>query len=105
MVDFIRRTTRPGYAGTQKNTGIENLNSKKSFDHPRQVPSLEIQGSEGLLPYISHIGVCRPQSGRGLKPFWSENGYTLCPFWSGIGYGFRGTTECMNVFIVSIPNE
>ena len=37
--------------------------------------------------------------------FWSENGYTLCLFWSGIGYGFGGSTECMNVFIVSIPNE
>ena len=33
---------------------------------------------------------------------------SLCPVWSGIGYGFEGTTgvnECMNVFIVLIPNK
>ena len=34
--------------------------------------------------------------------FWSENRYRLCPFWCGIGYGFQA--ECMNVFIVSVPN-
>ena len=22
-----------------------------------------------------------------LRPFWSEDGYTLCPFWSEIGNG------------------
>ena len=42
-----------------------------------------------VLPYISHIGVCRPK-GYGFALFWSENGHGLCPFWSGIGYGFRG---------------
>ena len=53
-----------GIRGHPKNPGIENLNSKKSFDHPRQVRSLEIQGPEGggILPYISHIGVCVPPS-------------------------------------------
>ena len=45
--------------------------------------------SGGVLPYISHIGMCRP-IGCGLCAFWSENGYTLCPFWSRIVYGFRG---------------
>ena len=43
----------------------------------------------GVLPYISHIGVCRPK-GEGFALFCSENEYRLCPFWSGIGYGFRG---------------
>ena len=49
--------------------------------------------------------VCAVSSGRVfmLRRFWSENGYTLCPFLSGMV--FDGTTECMNVFIVSIPNE
>ena len=55
----------------------------------------------GILLYISHI--CA--NGQGFGPFWSENGYRLCPFWSGMGYGFRELRECMNVFIVSIPNE
>ena len=29
---------------------------------------------EGVLPYISYIGMCRPK-GYGFEPFWSENGY------------------------------
>ena len=41
----------------------------------------------GVLPYISHIGVCRRV---GFWLFCSENGHRLSPFWSGIGYGFRG---------------
>ena len=99
-----------GIRGHPKNPGIENLNSKKSFDHPRQVRLLEIQGPRGgggrVLPYISHIGVCvPPSSGMVLAPFWSENGYTLCAFGLKSGIVFEGTTECMNVFIVSIPNE
>ena len=32
----------------------------------------------GVLPYISHIGMCRPKR------------WGFAPFWSGIGYGFRG---------------
>ena len=43
-------------------------------------------GGGGKTPYISHIGMCRPQ-GFGFLPFWSENG---CKFFSGIDYGFRG---------------
>ena len=52
-----------------------------------------------------HLKACAALSCRAFASLWSENGYTLCPFWSGIGYGFEGTTECMNVLIVSIPNE
>ena len=40
-------------------------------------------GGGGKTPYISHIGMCRPQ-GFGFLPFWSENG---CKFFSGIDYG------------------
>ena len=46
-----------------------------------------------------------PSSGMVFAPFWSENGYTLCAFGLKLGIVFEGTTECMNVFIVSIPNE
>ena len=34
----------------------------------------------GVLPNISHIGMCCV-----------KNGFTLCPFWSGIGYDFEIT--------------
>ena len=39
----------------------------------------------GLLPLISHVGMCH-HKGRVFAPFWSENG-----FWTGIGYGFPGS--------------
>ena len=42
----------------------------------------------GVLPYISHIGMCRTK-GKVFAPFLSENGYTLYSFWFGFGYGFR----------------
>ena len=38
--------------------------------------------------------------------FWSENGYSLCPFLvSERGWYSRELQKCMNVFVVSIPNE
>ena len=37
----------------------------------------------GLLPFISHIGMCH-HKGRVFAPFWPEIG-----FWTGIGYSFR----------------
>ena len=50
-------------------------------------------GEGGIHPYISCIGSV-------------ENRYTLCPFCSGIAHGqLRELRECMNVLIVSIPNE
>ena len=55
-------------------------------------------GGGWVLPYISHIGTCRPL-GRVFAPFWSENGYTLCPFWSGIGLGFRGNYGSVGTFL------
>ena len=44
-------------------------------------------------------------SGMDFAPFWSEHGYTLYPFGLDSGMVFERTTECINVFIVSIPNE
>ena len=54
----------------------------------------------GLLPFVSHIGMCH-HKGRVFALFWSEYG-----FWTGIGYGFRGNyrTVWTYHFIVSIPN-
>ena len=46
------------------------------------------RGGGGVLPYISHIGMCRTK-GKVFAPFLSENGYTLYSFWFGFGYGFR----------------
>ena len=62
-------------------------------------------GEGGILPYISCIGSVA-LSGRVFAPFSSENRYTLWPYWPGIAYGqLRELRECMNVLIVSIPNE
>ena len=53
---------------------------------------------------VSHNACAAPKS-RVFAQFWSENRYRLCPFGLELGMVFEGTTECMNVFIVSIPNE
>ena len=46
-------------------------------------------GGGGVLPYISHIGMCRPHRvGFYAVLVESENGYRFRRFWSGIGYGF-----------------
>ena len=51
----------------------------------------------GVLPYISYIGIRF-----GLKTGIHFAHFAPYHFW----YGSRGITrECMNVFIVSIPNE
>ena len=46
----------------------------------------------GLLPYISHIGMC-----------WRVG--FLRRFRLELGIVLEGTTECMNIFIVSIPDD
>ena len=53
-----------------------------------------IDSPGGVLPYISHISMCRP------KGF-------LHRFGLKTGIVFEGTMgrECMNIFIVSVPNE
>ena len=78
----------------------EKQNKLKSHSHPGGYSLLPapcitdtntLISGVGVLPYISHLGVCPPPfKGMVFAPFWSENGYTFCPFWSGIGYGLRG---------------
>ena len=55
------------------------------------------RGGGGVLPYIRHIGIRF-----GLKTGIHFAHFAPYHFWCGS----RGiTTECMNVFIASIPNE
>ena len=42
----------------------------------KNVEVFSIRG--GILPYVSHIGMCRPK-GHSFAPFWAEKGYTGCP--------------------------
>ena len=63
------------------------------------------RGGGEVLPYICHIGMCRPK-GWGFGPFLSENGYRLGPFWTGVRVWFsRELQECMNVVLFSFPND
>ena len=62
-------------------------------------------GGGGLLPYINYINMCR-SIGWG---FWAvlvwKRVYTLpILVWNRVWF-LRGLQECMDVFIVSIPNE
>ena len=60
-------------------------------------------GGGALLSHISHIDMCRPKRVGFLKHFGRKKGYKVCPFcrvWFS-----RKLGECMNVFIVSVPNE
>ena len=59
-----------------------------------------------VLPYISHIGMCMPPHlVELLRRFGLKTGIHFAHFGLESGMVFEGTTECMNVFIVSIPNE
>ena len=52
-------------------------------------------GGGGVLPYISHSGMCRPKGwGQVLRRFGLKTGIDFAHF--GL---------CMNVFVISIPNE
>ena len=47
-----------------------------------------------------------PQRVGFFAPFWSENGYRFCPFWSDFRVWFTKELRlCINVFVVSIPND
>ena len=52
-----------------------------------------IISNRGELPYISHIGMCRPK-GKNFSLFWSENGYRL-----ESGIVFEGATGCMCILV------
>ena len=47
----------------------------------------------------------RAGRGRGGTPLYKPYRYVPTHFGLELGMVFAGTTECMNVFIVSIPNE
>ena len=70
------------------------------------IPFLRGRGGGGLQPYISHIGMCRPHRVRCLGRFGLETGLIhFTRFGLESGMVFEGTTESINVFIISIPNE
>ena len=59
----------------------------------------------GVQPYISHIGMCRPHQVGFLGRFGFKKGIHFPQFGLESGMVFVGTTECINVFIISIPKE
>ena len=77
-----------------------------NFDKTRvKLFSLFPGGGGGVLPCISNIGMCR-HSGEG---FWAvlvwKWVYTLpILVWNRVWFS-RELRQCMNVFILSIPNE
>ena len=79
--DCFRTCTNVKLHGHPLNTDTSLLWTVCSVPPPR-----------GVLPYISHIGVCSAPNGMVFAPFWSENGLRLCSFWSGIGIVFKETT-------------
>ena len=61
-------------------------------------------GTQGVFPYISHRYVPLHRVGF-LRRFGPKTGLHFAHFGLESGIVFEGATECMNVFIVSIPNE
>ena len=60
----------------------------------------------GVLPYISYIGMCHPIGYwvGFLRCFGLKTGLIhFAHFGLESGMVFEGTTECINVFIISIP--
>ena len=63
------------------------------------------RGGGGVFPYIGHIGMCRPYRIGFLHRFDLKRAYTWpILVWNWVWFS-RELRECMNVFIVSIPNE
>ena len=89
---------------TESNTASDRWRKIRNWLYYKSQASLRLTRGGGYSPTWA-ILVCAALKGRGFAPFWSVNGYRLCLFWPGIGYGFQGELrECMNEFIVSIPN-
>ena len=62
-------------------------------------------GGSGVFPYIGHIGICRPHRIGFLHRFDLKRAYTWpILVWNWVWFS-RELRECLNVFIVSIPNE
>ena len=59
-----------------------------------------------VLLYVSYIGMCHPGHLVGfLCHFGLKMGMHFAHFGLELDMLFEGTTECMKVFMVSIPNE
>ena len=56
-------------------------------------------------PSPPHPGIYRVPPGGFLHRFGPKTGINFAHFGLESGMVFEGTTECMNVLIVSIPNE
>ena len=64
-----------------------------------------VRGGGGVFPYIGHIGMCCPYRIGFLHRFDLKRAYTWpILVWNWVWFS-RELRECMNVFIVSIPNE
>ena len=62
-------------------------------------------GGGGVFPYIGLIGMCCPHRIGFLHSFDLKRAYTWpILVWNWVWFS-RELRECMNVFIVSIPNE
>ena len=59
----------------------------------------------GVLPYIRPYGYVSPHRVGFLGRFGLKTGIHLAHFGLESCMVFEGTTECINVFIISIPNE
>ena len=62
-------------------------------------------GGGGVLPCISHIGMCPPQRVGCLCCFCLKTGIDFAHFGLESGMVFEGITGMYDIFIVSISNE
>jgi len=65
------------------------------------VPASAIQ-ARGVLPYISHIGMCRPKRVGFLRRLGLKTGIDFAHFGleSKIGYGFQGNFESVRKYLL-----
>ena len=57
-----------------------------------------------VLPYTSHIGMCRPKGFDYLRRFGLKTGLDFAHFGLESGMVYEGLRLCINVFVVSIRN-
>ena len=62
-------------------------------------------GGGWVLPYIRPYGYVSPRREGFLGRFGLKTDIHFAHFGLELGMVFEGTTECINVFIISIPNE
>ena len=99
MEGLVKKSLFPRRSDTRARREVREPEKIKVEDYEREGES------PGGYSLIKAMYVCAAPKGNVFAPFWSENGYRLPLFWSGRVLVFAGTKECMNVFILSIPNE